>query len=150
MKPASIYELFDPEAPNVPRVVGKTLLSLSSRLSNYIHGSQRARAKGRYMVPSHRWVLGLLDRGVRPQIRLVEECAFEKWQERERHWISTYREQGFPLLNIHAGGNGWSALGTPEKPGFVGCMKFRLENGGLLAGCIAHTRNVAGDWSKRS
>ena len=47
----------------------------------------------------------------------LEECGAHEWQERERWWIAHGRAQGWPLINIAAGGNAVPAgvhLGKPK------------------------------------
>lgn len=44
------------------------------------------------------------------QIELLEQCSRGDLPEREKHWISELRNQGFDLLNLSAGGDG--ALGV--------------------------------------
>ncbi|MGC1490143.1 MAG: hypothetical protein WA798_02150, partial [Candidatus Acidiferrum sp.] len=106
MNHAYIYELFDPRQPEIPRVVGKTIMSLAARLSGYIFIAKYRQARGGPLVPSAAWVIQLLSEGVSPHIRTIEKCPFAEWQNRERFWIATYRSRGLQLLNVHPGGGG--------------------------------------------
>jgi hypothetical protein len=58
------------------------------------------------MVHVARWIVQLLNEGVRPEIYLIEECAAEDAPAREVYWIAYGRENGWPLTNIADGGNG--------------------------------------------
>lgn len=138
MSRAYIYELFDPRQPESPRVVGKTIQSLRARLAGYINGAKRFRSKGHPLIPSARWVLHLVDKGVLPEIRMIEQCPFAEWKNRERHWIAIYRARGYLLLNVHPGGNGTSLPGAQSKKcPLCSYRKWWLPNIGLYcpAGC---------------
>lgn len=52
------------------------------------------------------WVRSLRTLGKKPILVILEKGRGKNWGSRERHWITTYRAQGEPLLNICAGGNG--------------------------------------------
>lgn len=39
-------------------------------------------------------------------MEIIEECEDDVWQERERHWIAHYLEQGARLTNGTVGGEG--------------------------------------------
>lgn len=64
---------------------------------------------------SARWVQSVIKRGFRPIIELIEECIEENWVDREKYWISHYREQ-YDLTNILDGGEGGSTFGRLGKP----------------------------------
>jgi len=100
-----IYVLRDPRTNEV-RYVGKTVKSLSARLSGHIFSSKSAR--------THRdkWIASLMAHGVRPTIELIE-VAFENWAAREAFWISHYRSDR--LTNHTDGGEGVCGLVHTDK-----------------------------------
>lgn len=101
-----IYGVFDPRKPDEFRVVGKTKRNLRVRLSDYVTQARLKQKRNWRMMPSYVWILKLLDKGVRPNIRLIETCNSKVWRQRERLAIATYRNRGHGLLNVHDGGNG--------------------------------------------
>lgn len=49
------------------------------------------------------WIKHLFDNGLKPILRILEEVLIEDWKQKEKIYISTYRET---LLNICGGANG--------------------------------------------
>jgi hypothetical protein len=88
-----IYTLKDPETLEI-RYVGVTCTNLGARLSQHIYDSKR---KG----DSHkkRWIRSLK---TKPLIEKIEECNCKNWGEREKYWISYYKN----LTNTEEGGQG--------------------------------------------
>lgn len=96
-----IYALTEPGGGAV-RYVGHTTKPLAERLGGHISAAKTGTSR-----PVCLWIVGLLDGGERPGIRVLEKLsASDDWQERERAWISRYRS-GESLLNLTAGGLGW-------------------------------------------
>jgi len=93
-----IYTLTDP-LTNQIRYVGKTIQSLSVRRNRHVQDAKRRL--------NHRacWIRGLLAKGVKPIIELLEEVPNADWQESERFYISYFRFLGFRLTNILDGGD---------------------------------------------
>ena len=93
-----IYTLTDP-ITNQVRYVGKTIRPLSDRRNKHVQDAKR--------TLNHRacWIRGLLSKGVKPIIELLEEVPNSEWQECERFYISYFRFLGFRLTNILDGGN---------------------------------------------
>jgi hypothetical protein len=107
MRKIYIYSLKDPETNEI-RYIGKTT-NINTRLKAHI-------TRSRYnKYHSARWVQSIIKKGLRPIIELVEECNDENWIEREKYWISYYREC-FDLTNILDGGEGGSIFGRLGKP----------------------------------
>lgn len=103
--PSYIYELVCP-LKNVPRYVGKTD-NLQRRLEEHIKKAK----SGQTTHHCARWVNTLLVEGLAPIIRPIQELESSiSWQEAEKFWIATYREMGYPLTNLTAGGDGFSGL----------------------------------------
>ena len=107
MRTIYIYKLIDPITNNV-RYVGKTT-NLVRRLNAHINRSK----KNKYH--SARWVNSLLEKGLKPEISIIEECNENNWEEREIYWISYYREH-FDLTNILDGGGHSPSYGRLGKP----------------------------------
>lgn len=104
-KPTKIYVLRDPETGEV-RYVGKTTQRLCSRLTGHMQCNPETH--------SGRWIKLLRDKGLRPLIELIEEAG-DDWPERERHWISHYRDSGASLTNLSQGGDGHNGFHTSEE-----------------------------------
>lgn len=85
------------------RYVGKTT-NLKRRLSAHI--SEAKRLKGRRYVLN--WIFDMLSNNKKPTIHCLEECDENSWQERERYWISYYRNLIPNLCNSCDGGLGGS------------------------------------------
>jgi predicted GIY-YIG superfamily endonuclease len=100
MKKIYIYCLKD---GNDIRYVGKTT-NLKRRLSAHI--SEAKRLKGRRYVLN--WIFNLLLNDKKPTIHCIEECDENSWQEKERYWISFYRNLIPNLCNNCDGGLGGS------------------------------------------
>lgn len=107
MRKIYIYCLKDPETKEI-RYVGKTT-NINTRLKAHITRSKHNK------YHSARWVQSILKRDLKPIIELIEECAEDNWVEREKYWISYYREL-FDLTNILDGGEGGSTFGRLGKP----------------------------------
>lgn len=97
MKTVKIYKLIDPISLEV-RYVGKTEKTLKHRLSMHVTTS----IKNKNKTHKEAWITGLYSLGVRPLIELIEEVAFEDWQEREIYWITQFEN----LTNTCSGGIG--------------------------------------------
>ena len=91
-----IYALRHPSTLEI-RYVGKTL-DIDRRLSEHIieQGCNR----------KCRWIQSLLNEGLTPVIETLEAVTQENWQERERWWISYYRDLHVDLCNLTDGGDG--------------------------------------------
>lgn len=108
MRKVKIYGLFHPDTDEL-RYIGKTVKSLSSRLSNHIYNAK---------VTQHNkhlsnWILKILYENKRPIIKCLEECDESIWQEREQFWISTNTN----LINLTEGGDG--SLGFLHNPEII-------------------------------
>jgi hypothetical protein len=105
----NIYELIDPVSYK-PRYVGKTITDLSDRLKVHIHQSKIA------VKHTHKeaWIKGLLNKGLRPIINLIEQVEDSNWVDREMYWISKYRLMYQDLCNLSIGGDGYSGARHSE------------------------------------
>lgn len=102
-----IYRLIDPRDQEV-RYVGRCV-NPKARLAKHCRGD-------RGTCHRVRWINHLLEQGLKPVMEIVEECADDIWQERERHWIAYHLEQGDRLTNGTVGGEGIDGyVFTPEQ-----------------------------------
>lgn len=93
-----IYALLDPRDKRI-RYVGKTN-NLKRRYEQHIYEHTGINPR------KERWINGLRKGGLLPEIKVVEECTVDNWQERERSWISKCREEYDDLINLTDGGDG--------------------------------------------
>lgn len=100
-----IYTLTDPRT-KVIRYVGKTN-NLAVRLAMHL-----CEKRGTH---KNNWLAQLRDLGLRPIMDVIEECTEETWPERERFWISHFRQMGLPLTNLDSGGNHGRSLCEETK-----------------------------------
>lgn len=101
--PFQIYTLSNPETDEL-RYVGKTAMGLEERLRHHIWPSSLKEQTYRAA-----WIRGLLAKGLRPKIELLEEHQDQvAMDEAEVFWIEQFRALGFRLVNTSDGGDGWS------------------------------------------
>lgn len=100
MKSAVIYGLFDP-VTNYLRYVGKTV-SMAKRMECHIYNAKKKGKK----VYSRRWIASLLNKGLRPQMEILEEVGEDQANDAERFWIAAMRLAGCRLTNRTDGGDG--------------------------------------------
>ncbi len=105
-----VYGLYDPRHPNDIKYVGVTLQNLNKRLNNH-----RCITKNKGFTHKENWIKKLAREGVRPEIKLLEECSsIELMYKQEIIWIKNLRKQGYKLTNIDEGGKGRDS--GPRKP----------------------------------
>lgn len=111
-----IYLLYDPESLNV-RYVGVT--------NNPTRRRYKHRATPDKNANTHRdnWIRSVINRGLRPEFRVVEEVEYN-WQEAEIRWIKETKEAGFDLTNATSGGDGV----RDYKPSLEQLHKLRTQN----------------------
>lgn len=95
----NIYVLIDPRTNEI-RYVGKTVQSLSERLTGHRHAARRGGKSHR-----DRWIAQLLRCGYDVRIERVQLVSSECWEEAEKHWIAYYWSIGCPLTNMTDGGD---------------------------------------------
>lgn len=101
-----IYGLYDPtDNTKSIRYVGKTIQSLNKRLQGHIDEA----VKNNPPTYKKNWINSILDKGYRPQIKIIEICQENNWEERERFWISNIQN----LTNLTAGGECPNVIKTP-------------------------------------
>ncbi len=94
-----IYFLKDPNNGEI-KYIGKTETSLQDRLSAHVYQAKECKYE------RYDWLKALLEKGLKPTIHLIEEVKDEEWEEKEKHWIETFKTMGFCLENIVDGGEG--------------------------------------------
>lgn len=99
MQITKIYGLADPRTGHL-RYVGKTVRSLKERLAGHTEVRHRK-------FHNARWVNSLWNKGLRPEIFLIEEVSGTGSDE-ERFYIAYFRSVGCDLTNATEGGEGWS------------------------------------------
>lgn len=99
MNKVFIYGLYDPRNGEL-RYIGKAKC-LKTRLFGHMTTPSLKQNHHR----AH-WLRQLDTLGLRPEIKVIEETAERKWQERERHWINHFRNLGANLTNTTEGGEG--------------------------------------------
>ena len=106
MREVKIYGLVDPETKKI-RYVGKTVKSLSSRLSNHLYNAK----KTKHNKHLSNWICKLLNKGLKPLIIVLETANKENWKDVEMKWIKDTPN----LINLTEGGDGSLGLcHTPE------------------------------------
>ena len=97
MRTVFIYALVDPRDFSV-RYIGRTVTPKVRLASHICRGHQ-----GPHLM---NWMRSLLRTGNKPKMLIIEEVLEDSWKERERFWISHYRDMGFDLTNASNGGDG--------------------------------------------
>ena len=105
-----IYALTEPDDITKIRYVGKTN-NLKRRYSRHIKDGQDEVTKNPLKVS---WIKSILDRGERPQIRVLDKCEGYAWTVIEPYWVESLRTLGCDLTNIAKGGLGDTGPVTDE------------------------------------
>lgn len=91
-----IYALAHPETKQI-RYIGKS--NFPKRRLQEHHCLYRLNGN----THKNNWIKSLLKQGLRAELLILEECEELNWQEREKFWISFYKES---LVNANEGGAG--------------------------------------------
>ena len=70
------------------------------------------------------WIADLLAAGLQPTLDILDEVDLKDWKQAERSWIAHGIEQGWPLTNIKAGGDGATGFDGP----IVGIWESAISN----------------------
>jgi len=96
-----IYALWHPNSKRV--YVGKSSKGMRRPMA---HG-EPANLRQYAHLPRAKWITSLRKRGLEPKIAVLEVCASaDDLNEAERFYISAFKAQGTPLLNLTDGGDG--------------------------------------------
>jgi hypothetical protein len=93
-----IYILIDPETQQV-RYVGKTKTP-SRRYSQHISECSKIKSY------KNNWILSLKNKGIKPEMVVIDECNFDNWIFLEQWYIELFKSWNFNLTNLTIGGEG--------------------------------------------
>lgn len=85
------------------RYVGVTTRTVEQRFYGHKYCAMHEDKRG---LPVHKWMYSHYSKGETIIVKQIDSCSEFEWQDREKYWISHYRDLGFQLLNISEGGNG--------------------------------------------
>lgn len=85
-KKVKIYVLINPET-NKTHYVGRSV-NPAGRYRVHIHLSRRSKRKNK----KDAWICSLLNKGIKPQMKIIEEVINDKAIEREKFWIKELRK----------------------------------------------------------
>lgn len=108
-----IYGLFDPQTDKL-RYIGKSN-NPKIRLAKHIRDAKKSTHLHRLA-----WIKGLLDKGLKPKLRVLLEIPRNQWQIVEKLLIAFLNDFGHPLTNMADGG-----LGGPTRRGYKRSDKAR-------------------------
>lgn len=98
-----IYGLSDPRDGRI-RYVGKTN-NIQRRLESHIYDMPGANPR------KERWIQSLINKAMKPEIVILEECQEGEWQEREIYWIAEYKSIYSDITNLTSGGDSsWDSI----------------------------------------
>lgn len=103
-----IYTLANPITGEI-RYIGKTVKTLSQRLTDHIYSVKR---ESNYRT---NWIKSILKIGYEPLIEPLDTCFWDKSQELETYWIFQFKAWGFNLVNLTNGGEGNLGLSMSDK-----------------------------------
>lgn len=106
MKTTFIYELYHPNGHKA-MYVGKG--SLARALWHWRAFVEQNDTSNHALKT---WFRKLKKQGRKPRVRVRELVSLSKWQDRERYWVSFWRDKNSRLCNIAPGGN--SVVLTPD------------------------------------
>src|SRR3990167_2619318 len=101
METSFIYGLCDPITQQL-RYVGKTN-NLKKRLWTHLRSMEKSHL--------YSWIKSLKNRGLTPEIFIIERTLSSAWREAEMFWISYFRAIGADLTNQLDGGLGGAVRG---------------------------------------
>lgn len=106
-KKTYIYALLDPDT-EVVRYVGKSD-NPERRLLRHLGFYEKKETH------KTRWLRKLVNEGKRPLLKILEEVSIEEWGDKERYWISMYKENLTNTADGGIGGNGYNGEWTEER-----------------------------------
>lgn len=101
-----IYTMSSSNNPNNIRYVGKTVQTLSRRLSLHISFAKRNKRTNYYNNHTSNWINKELKLGNTILIEEIDIVDFKNWEFWEKYWISQFKSWGFDLTNLTDGGDG--------------------------------------------
>jgi len=118
MKKVFIYALLDPITKNI-KYIGKTEYTLEKRFKEHLKDGNKKTYK-------NKWINSLYNKGLTPEIILIEEVNENIWKEKEIFYISLFRSMGSKLTNISKGGEGGGSIGYKHTKEWKEAQKLRL------------------------
>lgn len=122
MGTVDIYALADPRTGDI-RYVGSTRNS-KQRLNSHLYADKSSRLRTQ-------WIRELRERGLKPELLLLETTEETKRIQREHHWYKHFKARGHDLLND---------LHTPVVTGIIPSQRNTLHRNsarGLLVETLA-------------
>lgn len=99
------------DAENI-RYVGVTVKTVKQRFYSHKYCAIHPEKRG---LPVHKWMYSHYEKGDDIIVKQIDSCREKEWEDREKYWISYYKNLGFNLLNISEGGKGVVTLEMREK-----------------------------------
>lgn len=96
-----IYSLSEPETGQI-RYVGKSD-NPAYRAKTHLRKEDTHKSK---------WVQGLIERGLKPALDILDEVPQKEWEFWEQHWVQVISGWGFQLVNGDRGGLGHHRMTT--------------------------------------
>ena len=97
------YVLSASDEPELVRYVGVTQReSVKQRFYGHKYCALHPEKRG---LPVHKWMWSKYEKGLDIIVKEIDSCEEEDWEDKEKYWISVYKEGG-KLLNISEGGKG--------------------------------------------
>jgi hypothetical protein len=93
----NIYKLLHPDTLEI-KYIGVTVNKLSQRLSHHMYT-----ARSRRGTIVSKWIWSLIQEGKKPIIELIETCDYDDWENKEKFYISKYKDN---IYNQNEGGHG--------------------------------------------
>jgi hypothetical protein len=108
-----IYALVCPESNQV-RYIGKSI-NPTKRLGAHVSSAVRFA----YDHHTARWIRKLAASGLKPCVEVLQALEVgQDWRSAERMWIAKAKEQGWPITNTTAGGEGLDYIDPAEKAAY--------------------------------
>ncbi len=101
MRKSVIYVLVHPLTKEI-RYCGGTVQKITQRLYNHVYDSKNLT----YYHHCSNWIRSLLNKGLKPEIIVIQELDFKNYFEIEKQWIAWLRLIGTRLTNSTDGGEG--------------------------------------------
>jgi group I intron endonuclease len=121
MKQCYIYTLSHPLTGEIV-YVGKTITSLSNRLSGHLFDSKRHNRK------LCTWIRKLAKQRLTPLIEELDTCSEEQSSEMERFYIQMFKSWNFVLKNHTEGGEGLVGFAHSQKTRHLKSQQVKGEN----------------------
>lgn len=97
------YVLSSTDEPDLVRYVGVTQReSVQQRFYGHKYCAMHPEKRG---LPVHKWMWSKYQKGLDIIVKEIDSCDEKEWENREKYWISIYKNGG-KLLNVSEGGKG--------------------------------------------